>query len=1025
MSSSAKYLHSRSSSKSRSFYALPDNMSTASQIIRESREWLQAVSTQRPITPLTHARSLFGQPFCNDILSRPLSAIKQSGTNSDQLDSTNSLICPTQKPQEARKITQNRNESMQQTSAGAPIDVGPHILHASNKSTRTKISSGSNAKQRQVKADLLTDRPEFHLQGRNVKLLTPAWPKITSPNPPCNLQQETPTRDLRSELNCSGYKLVAETPFLARSNRHRGMTGSFQASMRSELQRNETRSNETAVWPKPAVNRVLSPTGGRTSSSAGSSFPLLPMLKPNIPVNGLDLHSGLDVPLQRPATDSGYRCSTASVSMKENESVKVDWTGATRKIRSGCFAGKRASVPGVGMPSSQANSSELGDSGLSSWTELDYLVSEIMELSNIILPSCVHRDDKSEVSPADGLRSFDTCSLLPHASKAGDVTEPTEDEIVQLVDRLSASLQCGGLENKSDWPQRPLLLQALLTLMDNTSARLQLALIRAILMIGVSDSKLAEVCKVLYKVAKNPSNDDIFVQDPEKFGIFSIALQCTQLSANATTTGSLDGLEAQHEALLFLCGALKFLFTSPTVGALLNCEPLLSAILRVHQDAEKWLRSQHSENTEGSLFNDSRRNQVERFYGIMFQISEIFCHFSTRKEPRSQFFTSEGVMDHIIDCLLYRLNSRGVKDAPSTAIGIPSPKSAQYLVLFNWIRLLACLTESAAICRRLTGCYDMLSPTSDDKGFCNPAEAHGRIQELCKAMMTVCDLFPAEQMVSFVSKHVSSSQVYACLYTLPAEGSQCKSGELLHNSLAGLNNVTYYINAESPRVVATRQYAIAEVLLGSVLPGNTNPDIILGCIRVFGNLSRQASVRNWLLYNGGKTLLEAMNTPPSTHADERKVEIDEEYTFLHFITQFLDAARPELVYSTLGVLINLMADDEQRPIFRKLGGPAKLLNVLRDFAGYDWQLAGLACKTVWNYTETQEESIQQLIPGETLDELYIYLSEFTDEAVVSRLHHSIIAETNAEADSVELWQTVWYSEFLPVARELLYRIAHT
>ncbi|VEL41457.1 unnamed protein product [Protopolystoma xenopodis] len=31
---------------------------------------------------------------------------------------------------------------------------------------------------------------------------------------------------------------------------------------------------------------------------------------------------------------------------------------------------------------------------------------------------------------------------------------------------------------------------------------------------------------------------------------------------------------------------------------------------------------------------------------------------------------------------------------------------------------------------------------------------------------------------------------------------------------------------------------------------------------------------------------------------------------------------------------------------------SRILNVLNDFAGRDWQLAALACKTIWNCVET-------------------------------------------------------------------------
>lgn len=54
----------------------------------------------------------------------------------------------------------------------------------------------------------------------------------------------------------------------------------------------------------------------------------------------------------------------------------------------------------------------------------------------------------------------------------------------------------------------------------------------------------------------------------------------------------------------------------------------------------------------------------------------------------------------------------------------------------------------------------------------------------------------------------------------------------------------------------------------------------------------------------------------------------------------------------------------------------RLVEVLKDFAGHDWQLAGLACKTLWNYTEGPKNSFRHLIDPGTLNELYNLLIEF-------------------------------------------------
>lgn len=63
------------------FYLPPTGKPTPSDIVRESRAWLQSVSTERPFTPRAHARSLFGGQSTNE--SRPVTA---STIQSEQIE---------------------------------------------------------------------------------------------------------------------------------------------------------------------------------------------------------------------------------------------------------------------------------------------------------------------------------------------------------------------------------------------------------------------------------------------------------------------------------------------------------------------------------------------------------------------------------------------------------------------------------------------------------------------------------------------------------------------------------------------------------------------------------------------------------------------------------------------------------------------------------------------------------------------------------------------------------------------------
>ncbi|VDM05219.1 unnamed protein product [Schistocephalus solidus] len=77
------------SPSNRPFYLPPTSQPTAADIIRESRDWLQSVSTRRPSTPKQPLRSLFNHG--NSSHSRPSST---SSTRSDDGDAMSSEAQP-------------------------------------------------------------------------------------------------------------------------------------------------------------------------------------------------------------------------------------------------------------------------------------------------------------------------------------------------------------------------------------------------------------------------------------------------------------------------------------------------------------------------------------------------------------------------------------------------------------------------------------------------------------------------------------------------------------------------------------------------------------------------------------------------------------------------------------------------------------------------------------------------------------------------------------------------------------------
>ncbi|CAI2734095.1 unnamed protein product [Schistosoma spindalis] len=258
--------------------------------------------------------------------------------------------------------------------------------------------------------------------------------------------------------------------------------------------------------------------------------------------------------------------------------------------------------------------------------------------------------------------------------------------------------------------------------------------------------------------------------------------------------------------------------------------------------------------------------------------------------------------------------------------------------------------------------------------------------------------------------------------------------ELLLNCFACLNNLTYYIKQELTDQSVIKQCEIAESLLRVIMKTSGFQDEFLGIIRVFGNLTRHTAIRQWLTNNSSRLLqvkyfsafnsINSISSISSNNITELN-NLVQQNAFLYLIIQALDSPRPDIVYSTLGVLINLMTDLDQRPMLRRMGGLSKLVEILRDFAGHDWELAGLTCKTLWNYTEVVDSSQGAMFDQEIMNELLSLLTKFTDDKLIAQIHKSLLSNSLvAESDCLLLWESTWYSEFLPFANELIYRLSN-
>ncbi|VDI18133.1 Hypothetical predicted protein [Mytilus galloprovincialis] len=129
----------------------------------------------------------------------------------------------------------------------------------------------------------------------------------------------------------------------------------------------------------------------------------------------------------------------------------------------------------------------------------------------------------------------------------------------------------------------------------------------------------------------------------------------------------------------------------------------------------------------------------------------------------------------------------------------------------------------------------------------------------------------------------------------------------------------------------------------------------------------------------------------------------------------LDSGNREVVYIACGVLINFMVDDENRSVLKKDGGIAKLIEVLRDFAKTDWELASMVCQILWNYSVKITSTNSCFGEQESKDLNDVLLELLDRECAFEDLDEE-------DEEMKHFFHDTWSEDFCPVATQLLQRM---
>ncbi|XP_036438207.1 armadillo repeat-containing protein 2 [Colossoma macropomum] len=586
----------------------------------------------------------------------------------------------------------------------------------------------------------------------------------------------------------------------------------------------------------------------------------------------------------------------------------------------------------------------------------------------------------SEVLPV--LQEFEA------VTPGGSVSEKTVQHICDACTALHDVLADKGMLGRR-FKKRTSILRALFRLIDLGSDQLNLTLAKLILALNISGNNLLNICKLIFKISRSPSNDVLF-QNNSIIDSLLLLLQC-------------EDVYSSGETLLYTMGSLKLLSGNCALSRMLLAKDFIRVLLQLAQRLIQSTDPNAPPDTDHILAGSGQHVIAGH---ILVQLTAALRNMADLSESRSDFLSNDvfstlyTVMDHHQDDQDICLNVARIFSKLSSYAGccyalaetpccyrlfldlLSKHSRKQDLVvrlLFTLGNLAARSNEARESVYKEEGAVDILLGLL--QSYKPAAVAPKSLQDIRGPLHEDKDvLVKLIRVLANLSIHptvgvalASNTLCVQLLLEVMEVRSVEESTELVVNASATINNLSYY--QEESSVVRAQHTHISELLLRLLL--SSNMDAVLEATRVFGNLSQVKDVRIFIIKN--------------------KVH--------QFVVTLLDSKNPDVCFSACGVLMNLSVDSENRAMLRKEGAIQKLIDCLRDFGPQDWQLAGLVCQTLWNCIEDGEEQYMQ--------ELLEILCLYSDQKCL---------QWPSSDDVKEYQESCWERDFLPVAQKLKKRI---
>ncbi|XP_011534469.1 armadillo repeat-containing protein 2 isoform X3 [Homo sapiens] len=574
--------------------------------------------------------------------------------------------------------------------------------------------------------------------------------------------------------------------------------------------------------------------------------------------------------------------------------------------------------------------------------------SDLSRLQTKAVPKADLQEEDAEIEVDEVFWNTRIVPILRELEKEENI-----ETVCAACTQLHHALEEGNmLGNK--FKGRSILLKTLCKLVDVGSDSLSLKLAKIILALKVSRKNLLNVCKLIFKISRNEKNDSLIQND----SILESLLEVLRS----------EDLQTNMEAFLYCMGSIKFI--SGNLGFL---NEMIS------------------------------KGAVEILINLIKQINENIKKCGTFLPNSGHLLVQvTATLRNLVDSSLVRSKFLNISALPQLCTAMEQYKGDKD-VCTNIARIFSKLTSYRDCCTALASysrCYALflnLINKYQKKQTFHQLDLHsqkpvGQRGEQHRAQRPPSEaedvLIKLTRVLANIAIHPGVGPVLAAnpgivglLLTTLEYKSLDDCEELVINATATINNLSYYQVKNS--IIQDKKLYIAELLLKLLV--SNNMDGILEAVRVFGNLSQDHDVCDFIVQN-------------NVH---------------RFMMALLDAQHQDICFSACGVLLNLTVDKDKRVILKEGGGIKKLVDCLRDLGPTDWQLACLVCKTLWNFSENITNA-SSCFGNEDTNTLLLLLSSFLDE--------ELALDGSFDPDLKNYHKLHWETEFKPVAQQLLNRI---